>query len=90
MKKWQKSQPNNHTSKSLLFIYPFIYLTVYIAPSIPDESTAALDIDRLLISKEEWPESFIPNPTVKDVIREIPEYIPMDIPPKKGGPRNID
>ena len=24
------------------------------------------------------------------MIREILEYIPMDIPPKKGGPRNID
>jgi hypothetical protein len=40
--------------------------------------------------KEEWPESFILNATVKDVIREILKYIPMDIPPKKGGPRNID
>ena len=53
VKKWQKSQPNDYTSKSLLFIYPFIYLTVYIAPSIPDESTAAPDIDRLLILKKE-------------------------------------
>jgi hypothetical protein len=68
----------------------FIYLTIYIAPSIPDKSTAAPDIDRLLLSKEEWPESFISNPTVKNVIREIPEYIPMDIPFKKGGPKNID
>jgi hypothetical protein len=24
------------------------------------------------------------------VIREIPKYIPIDIPFKKGGPRNID
>jgi hypothetical protein len=61
-----------------------------LAPSVPDESTAAPDIDRLLILKKEWPESFILNPTVKDIIREIPKYIPMDIPPKKGGPRNID
>jgi hypothetical protein len=42
------------------------------------------------LSKEEWPESFISNPTVKDVIREILKYIPMDIPFKKGGPRNIN
>jgi hypothetical protein len=42
------------------------------------------------LPKEEWPESFILNPTVKDVIREIPEYIPMDIPFKKGGPKNIN
>jgi hypothetical protein len=42
------------------------------------------------LSKEEWPESFILNLTVKDVIREIPEYISMDIPFKKGGPKNID
>jgi hypothetical protein len=40
--------------------------------------------------KEEWLESFILNATVKDVIREILKYIPMDIPFKKGGPRNID
>jgi hypothetical protein len=73
-----------------LSIYLSIYLTIYIAPSIPDESTAALDIDRLLLPKEEWPESFISNPTVKDIIREIPEYILMDIPFKKGGPKNID
>jgi hypothetical protein len=35
------------------------------------------------LSKEEWPESFIPNAIVKDVIREIPKYIPMDIPFKR-------
>jgi hypothetical protein len=52
-----------------LFIYLSIYyLTIYIASSIPDESTAAPDIDRLLLPKEEWPESFILNPTVKDII----------------------
>ena len=73
-----------------LFIYLFIYLTIYIAPSIPDKSTATPDIDRLLLPKEEQPESFIPNPTVKDIIREIPEYIPIDIPLKKGSPKNID
>ncbi len=49
VKKWQNSQPNDYTSKSLLFIYLFIYLIIYIAPSVPDESTAALDIDRLLL-----------------------------------------
>jgi hypothetical protein len=27
---------------------------------------------------------------VKDVIREIPDYIPINIPPKKRNPRNID
>jgi hypothetical protein len=42
------------------------------------------------LPKEEWLESFIPNVTVKDIIREIPEYIPIDIPSKKGGPKNID
>jgi hypothetical protein len=42
------------------------------------------------LPREEWPERFIPKATVKDVIREIPEYIPMDIPFKKGGPRKID
>ena len=67
-------------------IYLSIILTLNLAPSIPDESTAASDIDRLLIPKEEWPESFILNPTVKDIIREIPEYIPMNIPFKKGKP----
>ena len=65
-------------------IYLSIILTLNLAPSIPDESTAAPDIDRLLIPKEEWPESFILNPTVKDIIREIPEYILMNIPFKKG------
>jgi len=29
-------------------------------------------------------------PTVKDIMREIPEYIPMNIPSKEGKPRNID
>src|SRR5256886_16141750 len=71
-------------------IYLSIILTFNLAPSIPDESTAAPDIDRLLLPKEEWLESFILNPTVKDIIREIPEYIPMDIPSKKGGPKNIN
>jgi hypothetical protein len=42
------------------------------------------------LSKEEWLESFILNLIVKDVIREIPEYIFMDIPFKKEGPKNID
>ena len=65
-------------------------LTLNLAPSVPDESTAASDIDRLLIPKEEWPESFIQNPTVKDIIREILKYISMDIPFKKGSPKNID
>jgi hypothetical protein len=37
----------------LLFIYLFIILTIYLAPSIPDKTTAAPDIDKLLISKEE-------------------------------------
>jgi len=71
-------------------IYLFIILTLNLAPSIPNESTAAPDIDKLLLPKEEWPESFLLNATVKDVIREIPEYIPIDIPFKKGGPRNIN
>ena len=74
----------------LLFIYLSTILTIYLAPSIPDETTAAPDINRHFIPKEEWPESFVSNATVKDIIREIPEYIPMDIPFKKGGPRNID
>jgi hypothetical protein len=93
MKKWQKSQPNDYTSKYLLFsynIYLSIILTLNLAPLVPDESTAVLDIDRLLIPKEEWPESFIPNLIVKDIIREIPEYILMDIPFKKGKLQNID
>ena len=73
-----------------LFIYLFIYLIIYIAPSVSDKSIAALDIDRLLLPKEEWPESFIPNVTIKNIIQEIPEYILIDIPPKKGVPKNID
>ena len=73
-----------------LFIYLFIYLTIYIALSILDESTAVLDIDRLLLLKEEWPESFILNAIVKDIIREILEYISIDISSKKGGSKNID
>jgi hypothetical protein len=71
-------------------IYLFIILTIYLAPSVPDETTAAPDIDRLLLLKEEWPESFISNATVKDIIREIPEYIPMDIPSIEGKLKNID
>ena len=51
---------------------------------------AALDINRLLILKEEWLKLFILNLIMKDMIREILEYISMDIPPKKGGPKNID
>jgi hypothetical protein len=42
------------------------------------------------LPREEWPESFILNLIVKDIIREIPEYIPIDIPFKKGAPKNID
>ena len=73
-----------------LFIYLFIYLTIYIASSIPNKSIAALDIDRLLLPKKEWLKSFILNIIIKDIIREILEYIPMDIPSKKGGLRNIN
>ena len=73
-----------------LFIYLFIYLTIYIALSISDKFTATLDINRLLLSKEEWPESFIPNVIIKDVIWEILKYIPIDIPFKKRGFKNID
>ena len=50
----------------------------------------AFNIDRFLLPKEEWPKSFIPNATVKNIIRKIPEYILIDIPFKKGGPKNID
>jgi hypothetical protein len=75
---------------SIYYIYLFIILTLNLAPSVPDESTAAPDINRLLLPKEEWPESFILNLIVKDIIRKIPEYIPIGIPFKKGGPRNID
>ena len=50
---------------------------------MPDESTAALDIDRLLLPKEEWPENFISNAIIKNIIRKIPEYIPINIFPKK-------
>jgi len=71
-------------------LYLSIILTIYLAPSVPDETTAALDIDRLLIPKEEWPESFIPNPIVKDLIREILEYILIDIPSKEEKPQNIN
>jgi hypothetical protein len=42
------------------------------------------------LPREEWPENFIPNTTVKNIIQDIPEYIPMDIPSKKGGPKNIN
>jgi hypothetical protein len=38
-----------------------------------DETTTVLDINGLLISKEEWSESFVSDITVKDIIREIPE-----------------
>jgi hypothetical protein len=79
-----------NTPFSPFIIYLSIILTIYLAPSIPDESTAAPDIDRLLLPKEEWPESFVSNVTVKDVIREIPDYIPMNIPSREGKPRNID
>ena len=65
-------------------MYLSIILTIYLAPSVPNETTTALDIDKLLIPREEWPESFGSNPTVKDLIREIPKYIPMNIPFKEG------
>ena len=57
---------------------------------MPDKTTAAPDIDRLLLPKEEWPESFGPNPTVKDLIREILDYILIDISSKEGKPQNIN
>jgi len=50
----------------------------------------APDIDRLLLSREEWPESFIPNTIIKDMIREIPKYIFIDISFKKDKLKNID
>ena len=53
---------------SIYNIYLSIILTLNLAPLIPDESIAALDINRLLILKEEWLKSFILNLIVKDVI----------------------
>ena len=70
--------------------YLFIYLTIYIASSIPNEFIAALNIDKLLLSKEEWLKSFILNVIIKNVIREILKYIFMNILFKKGGFKNID
>jgi hypothetical protein len=74
---------------SIYIIYLFTLLTIYLTPSIPDESTAAPHIDKLLIPKDEWLKCF-PNATVKDVIREILNYISMNIPPKKGNFKNIN
>ena len=71
-------------------VFLFIYLIIYTAPSIPDESTAVLDINRLLLSKKEWLESFISNVIIKDMIWEILEYIPIDISFKEDKLRNID
>ena len=58
-------------------------LTLNLAPLVPDESIVALDINRLLILKEEWPKSFILNLIIKDIIWEILEYILINISFKK-------
>jgi hypothetical protein len=54
-----------------------------IDPSVKDESTAEASLSQLLLDPSESIENF-PNATVESVIKEIPDFKPMEIPERKG------
>ena len=60
------------------------YLTI--APSIPDESTADRTLTELLQSDTEKPTAFSENPTVKDLMRPLPKFTPINVPIRIGRP----
>jgi len=90
LRKWQKAQPNDHTSKILRYLRYLRYLlTIYIDPWPPDESTAEASIDQLLLGSNYDP-STLEGKTVREILRKIPKYYPIPILNRLGKPRNID
>ena len=87
LRKWQKSQPNDHTSKCIL--PSLLYILTIIEPWPKDESTAAANIDALLLRPDQTPEN-IEGKTVEDLLQLIPDYEPIYIQERPGKPRNID
>ena len=67
----------------------FIYINLFIEPWPADESTAAPNIDALLLAPEQAPER-IEGKTIEDILQLIPQYQPLDITPRPGAPSNID
>jgi hypothetical protein len=57
-------------------------VTLVIDPFIKDESTAEATLSQLLLDSSEAIENF-PNATISSVMREIPEFIPLNISERK-------
>jgi hypothetical protein len=83
--KWEEKQPND-TSSMFSILLLLIFTNYNIEPSIPDESTAELKLTELLQSVNEKPECFGKTPTVKTVMREIPNFEPLHVPSRIGRP----
>jgi hypothetical protein len=71
----------------LLILYVFIrfFDQLKIAPSIPDDSTAAKKLNKLLFSSEEAPESFI-NYEIIDLLRPLSNFTLIPITTHSGRP----
>ena len=90
LRKWQKAQPNDHTSKIFKILrFSRYLLTIYIDPWPPDESTAEASINQLLLESNYDP-SALEGKTVREILKKIPEYRPISISYRSGKPRNID
>jgi hypothetical protein len=82
---WELKQPNDHTSIVSPLPYSLTKL-ISLEPSIPDESTADKSVNEILLNKEEHPRAFGDDPTVANIMRELPSYTPMNVPFVKGKP----
>jgi hypothetical protein len=68
----------------------FIYLTnINIAPSIPDDSTADIKLNKILFSFKEAPERFT-DCSFKDLLRPLPDYTPISVATHSGKPQNLN
>jgi hypothetical protein len=63
-------------------------LICYIAPSIPDDSTADKKLSKFLLASSNKIEQ--ENATISEILRLLPKYDPMVITPHTGAPQNLD
>ena len=106
LKKWQKKQPNDHTSKLLLFLYslsPFysILSSIYYSISFrdililflapwPADESTAHANIDSLLLRPDQNPDLIEGKTVNELLQEIPDYQPIIVLPRPGIPTNID
>jgi hypothetical protein len=67
----------------------FYYFTnIYIAPSIPDDSTADQKLNKALLTSEEAAESF-KNYSFNNLLRPLPDFTPISTVIHPGKPQNL-